>query len=35
MPKTLGYCTTCFTGKYVDGRPRRSTKHMAGTGEAG
>jgi amidophosphoribosyltransferase len=35
MPKTLGYCTTCFTGKYVDGRPRRSTKHMAGTGETG
>jgi amidophosphoribosyltransferase len=28
MPKTLGYCTTCFTGNYVDGRPRRSTKHM-------
>lgn len=28
MPKTLGYCTTCFTGRYVDGRPRRSSKHL-------
>ncbi len=28
MPKTLGYCTTCFTGMYVDGRPRRSSKVM-------
>lgn len=28
MPKTVGYCTTCFTGRYVDGRPRRSTKVM-------
>ena len=33
MPKTLQYCTTCFTGKYVDGRPRRSTKHMHGSKE--
>jgi amidophosphoribosyltransferase len=29
MPKTLGYCTTCFTGRYPEGRPRRNTKHMA------
>jgi amidophosphoribosyltransferase len=28
MPKTLGYCTTCFTGRYVDGRPMRSSKIM-------
>ncbi|CAN5445307.1 amidophosphoribosyltransferase [soil metagenome] len=28
MPKTISYCTTCFTGHYTDGRPRRSTKHM-------
>ncbi|MCC5874746.1 MAG: amidophosphoribosyltransferase [Candidatus Sumerlaeia bacterium] len=28
MPKTVGYCTTCFTGRYVDGRPRRSSKLM-------
>lgn len=28
MPKTMQYCTTCFTGRYVDGRPRRQTKHM-------
>ncbi|MBI1290950.1 amidophosphoribosyltransferase [bacterium] len=33
MPKTLEYCTTCFTGKYVDGRPRRSSKHMQGAKE--
>lgn len=26
MPKTVGYCTTCFTGRYVDGRPRRASK---------
>ncbi len=26
MPKTMSYCTTCFTGVYVDGRPRRNTK---------
>ncbi|HMX61733.1 MAG TPA: amidophosphoribosyltransferase [Candidatus Sumerlaeota bacterium] len=28
MPKALGYCTTCFTGHYPEGRPRRSTKLM-------
>lgn len=29
MPKTLGYCTTCFTGRYADGRPHRRSKHMS------
>lgn len=28
MPKTLGYCTTCFDGNYVDGRPARATKFL-------
>ncbi len=33
MPKTLEYCTTCFTGRYAEGRPHRRTKYMAGTRE--
>ncbi|MCC6546957.1 amidophosphoribosyltransferase [Candidatus Sumerlaeota bacterium] len=32
MPKTLGYCTTCFTGNYPEGRPRRNTKLMNADG---
>lgn len=33
MPKTTNYCTTCFTGRYVDGRPRRRSKHLVTAGE--
>jgi amidophosphoribosyltransferase len=33
LPPTIGYCTTCFTGRYEDGRPRRQTKHLAVHGE--
>lgn len=28
MPRTIGYCTTCFTGSYWEGRPNRNTKHL-------
>ena len=30
VPPTMSYCTTCFTGRYIDGRPRRSTKFLDG-----
>lgn len=29
MPKTIGYCTACFSGDYPAGRPQRSTKFIA------
>lgn len=28
MPKTVRYCTSCFTGRYPEGRPRRNSKFM-------
>jgi amidophosphoribosyltransferase len=34
MPKTLGYCTTCFTGRYIEGRPNRRSKHLTTAGES-
>jgi amidophosphoribosyltransferase len=29
VPKTLSYCTSCFTGRYPDGRPRRPSGAVA------
>ena len=28
MPQTLNYCTSCFTGRYPEGRPRQSGRFM-------
>ena len=28
MPKTVQYCTSCFTGRYPEGRPRRNGRFM-------
>lgn len=29
VPKTLSYCTSCFTGRYPDGRPRKVSGAVA------